>query len=103
MYIYEVSNLDCKKKTNKKKLVKMFREELKIEGKLDAERVGRICKKVEDKYVIPMRIHSSTEGKLQVSLEIKQGTFHVFVVNSVLEAYMKYCLFVKIFIKRKLV
>lgn len=101
MEIFEIKNLDCSKKENRKKLLKQFMIEFGLEEKPSNEKIGNISEKIEKKYNAILSLYLDKE-KRKIQANIRMGDqYSTFLVYSIVEAYIKHCMIVKETIKNK--
>lgn len=94
MEIYKIKNLDCSVKKNRIKLMKLFMKEFKIDKIPGKEKVGRFSKKLEKKFNMPLVI-AKAKDCLVISIRTDVHSYSCMECHSVLEAYLKHCLFIK--------
>ena len=95
MEIFEIKNLDCSKKENRIILLKEFAKQFGFERKPSKNEIGKISEKLEKKYGITLTLFiDKVNKKIQANLNI-ENSYSSFLVDSLLEAYIKQCLIIK--------
>lgn len=94
MEIYEIYNLDCSKKENRKILLNETIKVLGLDEKPTKEELKKYCKMVKAKYKIKMS-SKKLENGYQINLEVERYGYSVFKCITPFEAMCKYILFCK--------
>lgn len=95
---YQIKNLDCSVKKNRVILMKQFMKEFKFDDIPTKGEIGKISKKLEKKYGMILVIAKAKE-KLLISIRTDVHSYSCMECDSVIEAYLKHCLFVKYMVK----
>lgn len=93
MEICDFIYLDCKESKNRKKLIKLVKQETKRD-KLTKENLQTMCKSLSKKYFAKIRVFDKKSYSL-VSVEFQKGSLSCFYCNSFSELMCKYILLVK--------
>lgn len=97
MKIFEIKNLDCNIKENRKTLMKEFVKVMKLDHVPDKEEIGRISNKVEKKYKCKLRIFLDKDKNLMASME-RGNSFSTFSVETLTEAFIKECMIARLLV-----
>ena len=99
MEIFEIKNLDCSKKENRIILLKEFAKQFGFKRKPSKNEIGKFSEKLEKKYGIALTLFiDKANKKIQANLNI-ENSYSSFLVDSLLEAYIKQCLIIKKIVK----
>ena len=102
MEIYEIKNLDCKKKEHRKKILQETMKVCKLQEKPDIEQLQDICKKIKKKY--GMKLCTFKREKIgldcdMASIEVDPREFLTFDFYNKYECLCKYILLVRAYVK----
>lgn len=101
MEIFEIKNLDCSKKENRIILLKEFAKQFGFERKPSKNEIGKLSERLERKYGITLTLFlDRINRKMQANINI-ENSYSSFLVDSLLEAYIKECLIIKKVIKER--
>lgn len=103
METYEIYNLDCSVKNNRKRLLKETMEAIKEEEKPDKVTLKRYCKHLGKKHKFKFQLVKPINDKIFISVLTPHDGYVTFYVNSNYEALCKFILLIKAYVKyRKL-
>ena len=100
MKIYEIKNLDCNKRSNRKKLLNETMNLLNLKEKPSIEDLLLYCKKIKRKYKIGFKAFP-LEDCYQINIEVERGIQSIMICYTKYEAICKYILFCNAWLKYK--
>ncbi len=101
MEIYQIENLDCKKKENRIKLVKAVNKIIKNEGKPSIKLLEKCYKSLSKKYKMPANIFEVSKYGISLNINVYgKFSYSTMRCKTYYEALCKYILFVYVMQKR---
>ena len=101
MEIYQIENLDCRKKENRIKLVKAVNKIIKNEGKPSIKLLEKWYRSLSKKYKMHANIFEISKHDISLNINVySKFSYSTMVCKNYYEALCKYILFVYIMQKR---
>lgn len=95
METFEIYNLDCSVKNNRKRLLKETMEAIKEEDKPDIELLKKYCKHLGKKYKMKIHMIHKMDEELFISVLHPNDGYVTYKAKSKYEALCKYILLVR--------